>query len=205
MAALQPHRPLAHLEEADLVQRAQQGDELAFAELMRRNTSPSLRLALSVLKDRQEAEDQVQTSFLKAWTGLGNFHLDARFSTWFRTIVMNQCLMRLRVLRRARIQSLDDTTENEQPLDPPCRSLSPEEDLSKREMSSHLRREINRLPPLLRDVLILRDLEQLPIEEVAARLDLTEAATKSRLGRARTMLRERMERHMPASVALVTG
>lgn len=199
-------RTLTQVEEAELVQRAQRGDEAAFAELMRRNSSPSLRLALSVLKDQQEAEDQVQTSFLKAWTGLPSFHLESRFSTWFRTIVMNQCLMRLRVLRRVNIQSLDDNGDSEQPLEPQCTRTSPENDLANREMSEHLRREIKRMPPLLRDVLILRDLEQLPIEEVAGRLNLTEAAAKSRLGRARAMLRERMMRHVgPALSALAAG
>ena len=100
-------RPWSELDESELVTRAQQRDEAAFAELMRRNTSPSLRLAISVLKDRQEAEDQLQTSFLKAWTGLTNFQQESKFSTWFRRIVLNQSLMRLRSVRRAKLQSLD--------------------------------------------------------------------------------------------------
>jgi len=106
-------RPWAELEESELVTRAQQRDEAAFAELMRRNTSPSLRVAISVLKDRQEAEDQLQTSFLKAWTGLTNFQQESKFSTWFRRIVLNQSLMRLRSVRRAKLQSLDDHAEDD--------------------------------------------------------------------------------------------
>jgi RNA polymerase sigma-70 factor (ECF subfamily) len=124
------YRPLADLEEAELVTRAQQRDMAAFEELMRRNTSPSLRLAISVLKDRQEAEDQVQTSFMKAWTGLSSFQSESRFSTWFRRIVLNQSLMRLRSVRRARLQSLDEQGEMERPIDPVSGTPSPRDSRS---------------------------------------------------------------------------
>ena len=73
---------LAEASEEELVARSQQRDEVAFAELMRRNRSASFRLALSVLRDRQEAEDQVQTSFLNAWLHLPRFQSESRFSTW---------------------------------------------------------------------------------------------------------------------------
>jgi RNA polymerase sigma-70 factor (ECF subfamily) len=197
-----PQAPLSELDEAVLVARAQQRDEEAFAELMRRNIPMSLRLALSILKDRQEAEDQVQTSFLKAWLGLGEFHAESRFSTWFRRIVLNQSLMRLRSARRARLQSLDDSQEDERPMDPPSPEPSPESELGRRQLHAQLRKEVRRLPPLLRDVLELRDLLELPTEEVARRLGISEAATKSRLARARAMLRDRMERHAGRSGTL---
>ncbi|MFM2124390.1 MAG: hypothetical protein RL328_841 [Acidobacteriota bacterium] len=195
-------RPWAELDESELVTRAQQRDEAAFAELMRRNTSPSLRLAISVLKDRQEAEDQLQTSFLKAWTGLTNFQSESKFSTWFRRIVLNQSLMRLRSVRRAKLQSLDDHGEDDRPMEPASSGLSPEEDLRRNQMHARLRAEIRKLPPLLRDVLELRDLRELPTETVAEMLGISEAATKSRLARARAMLRDRMERHVSSRTTL---
>ena len=178
-------RPWSELDESELVTRAQQRDEAAFAELMRRNTSPSLRLAISVLKDRQEAEDQLQTSFLKAWTGLTNFQQESKFSTWFRRIVLNQSLMRLRSVRRAKLQSLDDHAEDDRPMEPVSSGPSPEDDLRRNQMHARLRAEIRKLPPLLRDVLELRDLRELPTETVAEMLGISEAATKSRLARAR--------------------
>jgi len=181
-------RPLAQMEEAELVARAQQRDEVAFAELMRRNTSPSLRLAISVLKDRHEAEDQVQTSFLKAWTGLTNFQSESKFSTWFRRIVLNQSLMRLRSVRRAKLQSLDDAGDADRPMEPASNLPSQEDDLRRNQMHARLRNEVRKLPPLLRDVLELRDLQELPTETVAEMLGITEAAAKSRLSRARAML-----------------
>jgi len=196
------YRPLAEVEEAELVTRAQQRDMAAFEELMRRNTSPSLRLAISVLKDRQEAEDQVQTSFMKAWTGLSSFQSESRFSTWFRRIVLNQSLMRLRSVRRARLQSLDEQGDLERPIDPVSATPSPEDDLRRREIHARLRNEVRKLPPLLRDVLELRDLRELPTEEVAKMLGISEAAAKSRLSRARAMLRDRMERHVSRPTTL---
>src|SRR5579883_1464131 len=81
---------LAEISEVELVRRAQAHDDAAFQELMRRTKSSSMRLALSILKNREEAEDQVQNSFLNAWKNLGSFHLEAKFSTWMRTIVSNQ-------------------------------------------------------------------------------------------------------------------
>jgi len=92
---------------------------------MRRTTSTSPRLALSIVKNREEAEDQVQNSFLNAWRSLGKFQLEAKFSTWMRTIVVNQSLMHLRTKRRAPVWSLDDDREDGlamDPLDTPSRS-----------------------------------------------------------------------------------
>ena len=193
-------RPLAQVPEPELVQMAQNRDETAFEELMRRNASTSFRLALSVLKDRQEAEDQVQNSFFNAWKRLGTFKSEARFSTWFRTIVFNQSLMRLRVVKRANLQSLDDGGEQDRPREYPTHDLTPEQILSQSQLTEQLRAETQRLPPLLREVLILRDLEESPIEEIASRLEISEPAVKSRLSRARAMLRQRMQAHVGSSV-----
>lgn len=195
-------RPLAEVLELELVQMAQNRDESAFEELMRRNASTSFRLALSVLKDRQEAEDQVQNSFFNAWKSLGRFQSQSRFSTWFRTIVMNQCLMRLRTVKRANLQSLDDGGDQDRLREYSTHDPSPEQALGRDQLTARLRIETQRLPPLLREVLVLRDLEELSIEEVASRLELTEAAVKSRLMRARAMLRERMEPHVGRSSAI---
>ncbi|BDC50282.1 sigma-24 [Bryobacterales bacterium F-183] len=198
-----PQFPLADVPETELVQRAQCGDETAFAELMRRNASTSFRLALSVLKDRQEAEDEVQNSFFKAWRRLGTFQFESRFSTWFRTIVLNQSLMRLRVVKRVGMRSIDDTgaDSSDRPREYATDEATAEQSLADTEIVKHLRAETQKLPPLLRDVLVMRDLEERSIEEIAAALDITESAVKSRLARARPMLRERMERHTKRPVS----
>lgn len=185
----------AEMDEAQLVLRAQQRDEAAFAELMRRTSSTSLRLALSVLKNRQEAEDQVQNSYLNAWRHLGSFQQDSKFSTWFRTIIMNQCLMRLRKLRRATVVSMDEPQEDGPKFDVADGTASPEVQLRESELGDIIHREIRRLPPLLREVILLRDVDELSTEETAGKLGISVPAAKSRLMRARAMLREQMERH----------
>lgn len=187
--------PLAEMDEADLIRLAQSRDPEAFQELMRRTKSTSMRLALSVVKNREDAEDQVQTSFLNAWKRISSFHMESKFSTWMRTIVMNQSLMHLRSKRRVSLQPLDDGREEGTVIDPVDVRPSQETTLGQQHLTGHLREELRRLPPIFREVLDLRDLQELTTEEVAARLGISEPAAKSRLSRARQMLRQRMERH----------
>ena len=193
---LQPHN-LSEYSDEQLIALAQQRDEAAFTELMRRNSTSSFRLALSILKDTQDAEDEVQNSYLSAWRSIARFKGESRFSTWMTRIVTNQCLMRLRSLRRSRIVYLDQekSAQDQQPLlqlaDP---TDSAEVALGNNEMAQVVRREIAKLPPLLREVLVLRDLNSLPTEVVAEQLGISAAAVKSRALRARAELRERMTR-----------
>jgi RNA polymerase sigma-70 factor (ECF subfamily) len=185
------------LSEDELLTLAQEKDEAAFAELMSRNSPTSLKLALSILRDRQDAEDEVQNSYWNAWRCLGQFRRGSKFSTWISRIVINHCLMRLRKLRKASFLYLDEGAAGG---DVPVMELAetgstPEAELGGRETSAILHREIRRLPPLLRDALVLRDLDELSMEEVAGRLGISLVAAKSRLLRARAELRQRLERH----------
>jgi RNA polymerase sigma-70 factor, ECF subfamily len=180
-----------------LVLLCQAGDNQAFAELMKRNQSTATKLALSILHDRQDAEDEVQNAFWKAFEHIGQFQRDAKFSTWLTRIVVNQCLMRLRQTRRARFYYLDDAVvgEDVMTLDLPDQTMTPEQQLAQHEISDVLVHEIQRIPPLLRNVFLLRDVEQRPMEEVAGRLGISVAAAKSRLLRARSELRSRLKKH----------
>ena len=123
------------------------------------------------------------------------FQGGARFSTWLRTIVLNQSLMRLRSLRRATLQSIDDHQDDERPMELPAHEPTQEATLGNSQLYAHLHAEVAQLPPIFREVIVLRDLESFSTEETAIRLGLSEPALKSRLSRARAMLRERMERH----------
>lgn len=190
-----PPTPFAEVDEAELIRRSQARDPDAFQELMRRTTSASMRLALSVVKNREDAEDQVQTSFMNAWKRISSFQMEAKFSTWMRTIVMNQSLMHLRSKRRESERPLDDGREDGAVLDPVDVRANHEVALGQQQLTDHLRNELGRLPPIFREILDLRDLQQLSTEEVATRLGISEPAAKSRLARARQMLRQRMERH----------
>jgi RNA polymerase sigma-70 factor (ECF subfamily) len=181
----------------ELVVRAQAGDNSAFAELIERHTSTCKRLALSILRDVSDAEDEVQNACWKAFEHLGQFQKDAKFSTWLSRIVVNQCLMRLRKDRRARFLYLDEGVQGEEvtSIDLADQGLSPEDGVARSEVAEVLHLEINRIPPLLREVFVLRDVQELPMPEVAERLGISIAAAKSRLLRARLELRERMSKH----------
>jgi RNA polymerase sigma-70 factor (ECF subfamily) len=188
------HEPVS---DESLVERATQGSGEAFGELARRSYHASLKLAQSILRDRQEAEDEVQNAYLKAYTRLEQFQHNAKFTTWMTRIVVNQCLMRLRQRRRANLAYLDDAAPGEERRipEPAEAGLTPEQSLARVELSGLLRREIARIPPMLRHAFVLREIQELPMTEVAARLGISVAAAKSRLLRARAELRERLRKH----------
>jgi RNA polymerase sigma-70 factor (ECF subfamily) len=185
------------LTDEELVAASQSGDDQAFAELIRRHRSNCMKLAMSILHDRSDAEDEVQNALWKAFEHIGQFNRDAKFSTWLTRIVVNQCLMRLRQAKRARLVYLEDAVQGEEhvALDLPEDADTPEQELGKREVAAILKSEINRIPPLLRHVFLLRDVQELPMADVAERLGISVAAAKSRLLRARVELRNRLERH----------
>jgi RNA polymerase sigma-70 factor (ECF subfamily) len=180
-----------------LVEMAQAGDDESFSELTRRHRTSCTKLALSILRDRQDAEDEVQNAMWKAFEHLGQFHRDAKFSTWLNRIVVNQCLMRLRQSRRAKFVYMDDTKVGDDALtlELPDTRKSQEKELGQSEVAAILNKEISRIPPLLRNAFLLRDIQQLSMPDVAAELGISVAAAKSRLLRARLELRQRMEKH----------
>jgi RNA polymerase sigma-70 factor, ECF subfamily len=184
--------------DAELVVLCQIRDEQAFAELVARHRSAALKIAFSILRDKQEAEDEVQNAFWKAYEHIGHFQQEARFSTWLTRIVVNQCLMRLRQLRRAKVLYVEEavgTQEDNFTLELRDGRQSPEQELGQEQVARVLREEIRKTPPLLRNVFLLRDVEQRPMPEVAELLGISVAAAKSRLLRARAELRLRMRKH----------
>jgi len=157
-----------------------------------------VNLATSLLSNYGEAEDEVQNAFSKAYIHLDQYQGDAEFSTWLSRIVTNECLMVMRGRRRARFVYLDESpTEQDTPQRevPDCGS-DPEGDLAFKELKQILRTEIRRIPPLLRRAILLRDIQELPMTDVAAQLGITVPAAKSRLLRARIELRRRLMKHL---------
>jgi RNA polymerase sigma-70 factor (ECF subfamily) len=191
---------MSDLSDDELLTLAQERNESAFAELMSRNAPASFKLALSILKDRQDAEDEVQNSYWNAWRFAGQFQRDSKFSTWISRIVINQCLMRLRKARKASFLYLDNGAAGGEiaVMELPDKGANPESQLRANEMTAILLREIRKLPPLLRNVLVLRDLDELPMDDVAGLLGISIVAAKSRLLRARSELKQRIARSAPA-------
>lgn len=183
--------------DSELVQLCQRGDQKAFGELIRRHETSAMKVALSIVRDKLDAEDEVQNAFWKAYQHISQFQQDAKFSTWLTRIVVNQCLMKLRQGRRVKFAYIDDAQPGEDILTFELKDFrqSPEQQLGQTEVARVLESEIKRTPPLLRNVFLLRDVEHRPMPEVAARLGISVAAAKSRLLRARAELRERMKRH----------
>jgi RNA polymerase sigma-70 factor (ECF subfamily) len=178
----------------ELVELSRNGDRTAFGELVSRHYHHCASLAGFILRDRSAACDEVQKASWKAFEHLDQYRGTAEFSTWLLRIVVNECRMVLRVKRRTPFVYLDDSGM-ERALESPAVAHDPEHELVHREMADVVRREMRYLPPLLRNVIVLRDIEGLQMTEVAARLDVTVAAAKSRLLRARVELRSRVERY----------
>jgi len=190
-------RNITKLIDAQLVGMAKQGDRDAFGELIQRHRRRCANLATSILRHGGEAEEETQNACWKAFRHIDQFHGEAEFSTWLLRIVENQCLMLIRRRRLAQFIHLDDlnSERGSGPIQLPAPDADPEGALGKREVLQALQTEIRGIPPLLRNVLVMRDVEEMPLIDLAARLGITVAAVKSRLLRARAELRRRMLRH----------
>lgn len=184
-----------------LVELARQGDQDAFGELMKRHQQRCVDLATFFLRNRGDAEDEVQNAFSKAYAHLDQYQGEAEFATWLARIVSNQCLMLLRIKRRTRFVYLDETAAGQEapPVELPACGPDPEGELAFAQMNSVLQTEIRRIPPMLRNVMLLRDIQELPMTNVAEKLGITVPAAKSRLLRARAELRLRLMRHSEKS------
>jgi RNA polymerase sigma-70 factor, ECF subfamily len=185
------------LSDPQLVALARTGDHDAFGELLRRHRQKCVDLATFFLRNRGDAEDEVQNACSKAYAHLDQYQGEAEFATWLVRIVSNQCLMLLRVRRRTKFVYLDESPNlhDAPPVELPACGPDPEGELAFRQMKQVLRTEIRHIPPLLRNVMVLRDIKELPMTDVANQLGITVPAAKSRLLRARTELRSRLMRH----------
>jgi RNA polymerase sigma-70 factor, ECF subfamily len=167
----------------------------AFEKLVRKYDQQLLRIAQSVTHNREEAEDAVQEAFLKVYERLDQFQGNAKFSTWLIRIVVNEALMKLRKKRTAREDSLDGDFQSDidiLPTDVADWSPNPQEQYSSVEFREILIKCLLRLQPTLRIVFVLRDMEELSINETREALGLSAVAVKARLFRARLQLRHEL-------------
>jgi RNA polymerase sigma-70 factor (ECF subfamily) len=154
-----------------------------------------MRRALLILRNTDDAEDAVQSAFRKAFQHRDQFQGNGAFAAWLSRIVENECLMRIRKQRSARLVSLDSLTESNVRVELVGTTTNPEDELGWKEVVTLMRKEMVRMPPLYRNVILLHDRERLPMPDVAERLGLTVPAAKSRLLRARKELRSRFGKH----------
>jgi RNA polymerase sigma-70 factor, ECF subfamily len=184
-----------------LVEASRSGHIAAFEELVRRYDRKLLRIALQVTHNQEDAQEAVQETFLKAYQKLNQFRGDSKLSTWLIRIALNESLMTLRRRRRYTQElplEFEDPDGTNIPVDVVDWSPNPEQLYSRSELQEILRKALEDLPPALRVVFVLRDLEVLSIKETAAALDLHPSAVKARLLRARLQLREKLSKFFSA-------
>jgi RNA polymerase sigma-70 factor (ECF subfamily) len=180
-----------------LVESVKMGEAGAFDRLIERHHRFCLAKAYSILRNRGDAEDEVQTAWVQAWTHISSYEGQGAFGAWLNRIVSNQCLMHLRKARLMPSMSVDEVFESEGSfhLEVIDQRTLPEDIVGDDEVSRVLIREIRGIPPLLREVLVMRDLHRQALCEIAAALGISIPAAKSRLMRARLELRQRLSRH----------
>jgi RNA polymerase sigma-70 factor (ECF subfamily) len=186
------------IDESVLVSQAREGDTRAFGELVRRYEGKIFRLAQHVTNNREDAEDVLQETFMKAYEHLDQFKGDSKFYTWIVRIAVNQALMKLRRRKTDKSVSLDeqiDTGEDTIVREIAAWDEDPEQRFSREELGEILDHAVDSLEPPYRSVFVLRDVEELSTEETAEALGLSIPAVKSRLLRARLQLREKLTRY----------
>jgi RNA polymerase sigma-70 factor (ECF subfamily) len=196
------------LDDAKLASRIAAGDQAGFELLMRRFNPKLFRVARSILRDDNEAEDALQDAYIDAFRHMHTFRGGARLGTWLTRIVINQSLGRLRKARRDRQvlpfahSSMADVPESQIPDD---RAESPTSVVLRAETRRLLERRIDELPVGFRTVFVLREVEDMTVEETAACLGIPEATVRTRLFRARALLRESLARDFDLATSDVFG
>ena len=197
-------------EEAALLARTAEHDVAAFETLMRRHNSRLFRVARAILKDDAAAEDAVQEGYLEAFRHSGSFRGEAQVSTWLTRIVINQSLMRLRRRKRDRVvipfdlhgkpgsggaagEPADETAE------------SPATSTLRAEVRRLLERRLDELPASFRTVFVMRDVEEMSVQETAELLGIPPATVRTRLFRARALLRQALARDLDSATVDVFG
>jgi RNA polymerase sigma-70 factor (ECF subfamily) len=191
--------------EPQLAGAARNGNREAIAELFRRHYPHSIAVARRILPAQEEFLDAVQSAYLSAFRNFQSFRGDASFKTWITRIVLNQCLMRLREPRRRRATlSLDLLGRNGAPPIIAVDSRTPENLALRAEIESAVADAVSKLPKALSDVFTRCRVSGLSIRDTAEALGLTVQATKTRLFRARSLLRQELQKAFGGGLTLAT-
>ena len=182
--------------EAECIRRILEGERQLFHELIRPCERAIYFLLLSLLRNEGEAEDAAQETVIKVYVNLRNFRGDSQFRTWVLSIARNEGLGRLRKQASRREDSLDAETDEQTGDYTPAILTSwrevPSEALERKELGALLRLAVEGLPEIYRNVVLLRDIEEMDVRETAAALGITEGAVKVRLHRARALLQREL-------------
>lgn len=186
----------AALEDADLVARVLGGDKAVYEVIVRRHNQRLFRAARAILRDDHEAEDVVQQVWVAAYQKLDGFRGEAALSTWLTRIVVNEALGRRR--RQQRGEHLAIVEEERHAMNP---MPTPEEAAADGELGRLLEAQIDRLPDIYREVLVLRDVEEMSTAETAACLGVSEETVRVRLFRARREMQSALSEAVGVSMS----
>jgi len=201
--------PSAPADDTALADRIGSGDHVAFERMMRRYNGRLFRVARAILRDDAEAEDTLQDAYLDAYRHIAEFRGHAALGTWLTRIVINHALMRVRRHKRDHVvlpfasshessqHAGSDVTDN--------RSESPPSTVLRAEVRRLIERRIDELPVAFRTVFVMRDVEDLTVQETAECLGIPSATVRTRLFRARALLREALARDLDVATVDVFG
>ncbi len=180
------------------LEQLKKGDKDAFGSLVAKTSERLYRLVFRMTGDEMEAEDILQDTYLKAFTGIASFEGRSSLETWLYRIAMNEVFMRYRKKSAPQV-SIDEEVQGDEGLNEPLQIVDwcclPEAELLDQESKTMLNQAADELSPGLRAVFILRDIQGLSIQDTAEILNISEGAVKTRLLRARLMLREKLSRY----------
>jgi len=196
-----------------LARRIEERDERAFETVMRRHNRLLYRLARSILRDDAEAEDAVQEAYLAAFRNIGRFRAEAKMSTWLARIVMNQAYARLRKQKSGLVVPLPSRDPSGERSDADLEEANmadetverPEAAAFRGELRQLMERRIDALPEAFRVVFMLRDVEEMSVEETAECLDVPTATVRTRAFRARALLRQSLSQDIDAATVKAFG
>ena len=196
-------------DDTELVQCIVARDARAFETLMRRYNRRLFRVARAILRSDTDAEDALQEAYIAVWRNIASFRGTSRLSTWLTRIVVNEAYGRMRRASHARVVPFDEGHDMSDVDDgapaPAAPEPGPEEAALQAEMRRLLERHIDALPEQFRTAFMLREIEELSVEEAAACLDVPEATVRSRAFRARALLRASLARDIDAATLEAFG
>lgn len=189
--------------ESALITAVLNGERERFHDLILPYERQVYLTALSLVKNETEAEDVAQEAILRAYRKLASFRGDAKFSTWLIAITLNEGRTRLREEKRATFESIDDHNAEDGNYTPAALTdwrEVPSEALERQEIRALIRQAIADLPPAFREIVILRDMQELSVNETSGALGISVALVKVRLHRARLLLQKRLAPQLKAEV-----
>jgi RNA polymerase sigma-70 factor (ECF subfamily) len=192
------------LSQDDLARLAQQGDGEAFRRIVQHGNQRLFRIARAVVGDDSEAEDVVQETYVKAYAKLDTFRAEANIHTWLTSIALNEARGRLRQRRNTvdidQIEAAQTRDSQVIPFPMNEDSETPEANAARLQIRHLIEAAVDSLPPLFRIVFIMRDIEDYSIEETASLLDMKAETVKTRLHRARRLLRTALDEKIGMSL-----